>query len=238
MAWQDKTLADVYRLLMALEQHGGDEFINGLIARIELPIDFPHPRITIDSLFKLLVQTNGSTALPEEIVAQLNAPEPTYTYIPPDNANRLTVTSNGRTGAQFVSDLERQKFDVGSQAQEILMNSEFVPINGTVYNLVVINGDEFDDNERTTEKICLTVAAERGYRQPSMEVAPLLRARYSKQDFERMGFEKLVVMHSPFVINSTPLLLTVCSEHGELYAYNGEPNRRWSRKTGFVFLAP
>jgi len=33
MAWKDRTIADVYRLLVALEQHGGDEFIRGLIAR-------------------------------------------------------------------------------------------------------------------------------------------------------------------------------------------------------------
>lgn len=69
--WRDRSLADLYRLLVALEQHGGDAFIQGLIDRIQLPADFAHPRITVRSLLQLLEQTDGCTTLPHEVAALL-----------------------------------------------------------------------------------------------------------------------------------------------------------------------
>ncbi len=71
MEWLDRSLADLYRLLVALDAAGGDEFVQGLINRVPLPDGFKHPRITVRSLLQLLAQTNGSTVLPEEVVAFL-----------------------------------------------------------------------------------------------------------------------------------------------------------------------
>jgi|GEM_PF-1086507 len=65
--WLDRSLADLYRLLVALEAAGGDAFIQGLIDRVQLPADFAHPRVTVRSLLHLLNQTDGSTILPEQV---------------------------------------------------------------------------------------------------------------------------------------------------------------------------
>lgn|GEM_PF-1363807 len=183
-------------------------------------------------MFKLLDQTNGSTTLPEEIAAQLNVPQITFTYIPPNNDKRTAVASRGRTGAQCIVDLEFRKYGIGTQAKQILMDDQFVATYGTTYSLVIINGDEFNYRERTTEKI-RQVAIERGYGEPPLEVAPLLRDQYPDQYVERLGFTRLVIMHGRVFCQ---VLLTICTD--QLYCYEDGPKRIWDDKTGFVFLAP
>lgn len=76
MDWSNLTLNDIYRLLVALEQNGGEQFIRGLINRVVPPINFINGRVTINSLLRLLQQTGGSTILPDHIVELLNQPEP------------------------------------------------------------------------------------------------------------------------------------------------------------------
>lgn len=84
MDWKTLTLSDIRRLLAALQKASDkpDEFIAGLIAREPMEV-IPHGRVTVESLFNLLGQTNGSTILPEEIVALLNRPEPLPPAPPP-----------------------------------------------------------------------------------------------------------------------------------------------------------
>lgn len=77
MDWEDLTLLDVQRLVKALEQASTDPtIVRAVIDRIQAePID--HGRVTIGSVRRLLAQTNGSTVLSDEVVTQLNTPEPT-----------------------------------------------------------------------------------------------------------------------------------------------------------------
>lgn len=77
MDWKKLTLADVCRLVQAIEQAGGNaETVIGDIINRTPPVDLTYGRVTMESLLNLLAQTAGSTWLPERIVAQLNAPEP------------------------------------------------------------------------------------------------------------------------------------------------------------------
>jgi|GEM_PF-1102615 len=84
MDWKTMTLSDLRRLLVALQKASDkpDEFIAGIIAREPMEV-IPHGRVTIESLLTLLGQTNGSTILPEEIVALLNRTEPLPPAPPP-----------------------------------------------------------------------------------------------------------------------------------------------------------
>ncbi len=150
------------------------------------------------------------------------------------------VTSDGRTGEQFIATLKKAKYNVGDYAMNIMRKPEFVSTNGKTYKLVVIKGEEFEDDDRTTSKICAE-AQRRGYLTPSAEVAPLLREMVSDEEIERMGLWALIVMHEPITGSlGDPGVLGVSRRGGGrwLLTCSGRPGFRWGRGAGFVFLAP
>lgn len=86
--WRDRSIADLYCLLTALEQSGGEPLIQGLINRVPRPTDVPNARVTLRSIQKLLEQTGGSTVLPDEVARQLNTPEPIPTPVQPSTSHQ------------------------------------------------------------------------------------------------------------------------------------------------------
>src|SRR3989338_5529681 len=84
------------------------------------------------------------------------------------------VTTDGRTGEQFIDTLTTANYNLGDYGKQLLRSDKFVPTNGKTYKLVVMKGDEFEDNDRITSKI-REEAKSRGYLTPSVEVAQLLR---------------------------------------------------------------
>lgn len=64
------SLADVFRILEALDQAGGERLIQGLKNRAAA-LNIPNGRVTLGMIQRLLEQTGGSTTLPDEIMALL-----------------------------------------------------------------------------------------------------------------------------------------------------------------------
>jgi|GEM_PF-862040 len=64
------SLADVFRILEALDQTGGDRLIQGLKNRT-LIRNIEHGRVTLGMILQLLDQTDGCTTLPDNIVEML-----------------------------------------------------------------------------------------------------------------------------------------------------------------------
>lgn len=150
------------------------------------------------------------------------------------------VTSDGRTGEQFIADLEKARYNVGDWAKDVMRKPAFVSTNGQTYQLVVIKGEEFEDDDRITSNI-RAEAARRGYLTPPAEVAPLLREQISDEELERMGFWGLVVMHEPITDSDGDPDLLGLDRRGEgrwLDACFSEPGYPWSSGRWFVFLVP
>ena len=63
------------------------------------------------------------------------------------------VTTAGRSGEGSILALEQQGFSVSDYTKELLCGKEFVASDGKTYKFALIVGDEFDDNERTNQKI-------------------------------------------------------------------------------------
>lgn len=150
------------------------------------------------------------------------------------------VTTDGRTGEQFITTLESANYNVGDYAKQLLRSDKFVSTNGKTYKLVVIKCDEFEDNDRITSKI-RDEAKKRGYLTPPVEVAPLLRELVSDEEIAAMGLYWLIVMHEPITdSDGYPHVLGI-SRSGEgrwLDADGGYADFRWYREDGFVFLVP
>lgn len=150
------------------------------------------------------------------------------------------VTTDGRTGEQFIATLESASYNVGDYAKQLLRSDKFVSTNGKTYKLVVIKGDEFEDNDRITSKI-REEAKKRGYLTPPVEVAPLLREAISDEELEQMGLWWLIVMHEPITVSGGGPGVLGLGRRGRgrwLRAYHGRAAFRWHRGYGFVFLVP
>ena len=152
-----------------------------------------------------------------------------------------SLTSTGVTGETWITHLEGKGFRVDDYAKQILRSEAFTSTTGTVYDLVVIKGEEFPtDAERTNEKV-RAEAKRRGYLTPPAEVAPMLRESISDKEIEKMGLYALIVMHEPVAGADDDLYLLGVNRYGGgqwLLSYLGFPQRQWIRARGFVFLAP
>ena len=83
-----------------------------------------------------------------------------------------SVTSDGRTGKQFVTSLKKANYNVGSYAESIMTIKDksgktvFVSTTGVTYKPVVILGEQFEDDERITSNIRKFAEEERKYITP------------------------------------------------------------------------
>ncbi len=150
------------------------------------------------------------------------------------------VTSDGRTGEQSITSLEKARYNVGDYAKQVMRSDKFVTSNCVTYKVAVIKGEEFFDNDLITSKICAE-AKKRGYLTSPAEVAPLLRKQVSDEYLKVMGLWRLIVMHEPIIDSGgRSRVLGLCRDgRGRwLHACHGHANRRWPCESGFVFLAP
>lgn len=148
-----------------------------------------------------------------------------------------TVTSNGWSVKQLIAVIEARGRKVGNWAKDIMSKPQFVTTKGRIYNLAVIRGDEFSDNERTTANI-FAEAERRGLQKPPAEVAALLREKFSQDE---LSFPYVAVMHEPIGDSGGNLgVLGLRRYEGDdwLGAWLANPGSRWDRENVFVFLAP
>lgn len=152
-----------------------------------------------------------------------------------------SITSVGKTGGEWITRLGGKGFRVGDYAKKLLRDAAFTTTTGTVYDLVVIKGEEFETDAARTNEAIRVLAKSRGYLTPPIEVAPLLRESITDKEIEEMGLYALIVMHEPVAgAGGDPRLLGVGRHDGGqwLCAWRGRPQSQWDRDYGFVFLAP
>lgn len=157
-----------------------------------------------------------------------------------DGVIYFSVTSDGTTGPQWIARLEKKGFRLSKWAKDVLNSSEFKPTSGVTYDCVILKGGLFSDEGRITEKI-RAEAGKRKFEKPNAEVACLIRENFSDEDIESMGLVWLVTMHKPIKDSDGHPSLLGANRRGEgrwFGAYCDEPDSRWDREDGFVFLAP
>ena len=152
----------------------------------------------------------------------------------------LSVTSDGTTGPEWISRLEKKGFMVDDYLRGILLSPDFETTNGITTRLVTIKGDAFTDKERTTKNI-MTRAEEYGWQAPNAEVACLLRLTLSDEDIKKMGILYLVTMHYPIYAYDRPCLLALAhSDYGQSFYFYSLAlyGNEWSNHGAFLFALP
>lgn len=152
---------------------------------------------------------------------------------------KTTIAPRNITGKKYIQRLKEKGYSISSYAEEILGTIEKSD-RKEPYTFVIIKASEFSQEYPTTQEI-RAEARKRGYITPPAELAPLLREAVSDEDIAALGLTWLVVMHEPVTDSDGDLSLLSLNRDDEgqwLFAYDGGPDRRWDRESGFVFLAP
>jgi hypothetical protein len=163
-----------------------------------------------------------------------------------DGIIRFTVTSDGTTGKEWITRLERRKFNVGYSAKSLLCSSDFRPTEYVTTEVAILKWELFTDNDRTNHNI--RAIADKRYHlgTPRPEIACLIREKFLDEELKKMGFWCILVMHDPITVGDASYLLGVhrhCSggydRNHWLYAWSyphcTHPDFRWNRENGFVF---
>lgn len=149
----------------------------------------------------------------------------------------LPPTDN-TTGPEWIKRLEGKGFRIGDYAKSMLCSPDLKPTNGVIYEIAVLKGMLFEDDDRITKKI-RAEANRLNLNKPNAEVACLVREKFTDEELEAMGLWWVVIMHEPIKDSGgDPDLLDV-SRGGNgrwLDACCDDPGHGWSRDDGFAFV--
>lgn len=155
-----------------------------------------------------------------------------------DGVIYFSVTSDGTTGEGWIKRLKGKNFRLSDYAKQLLRSDDFKPTDGVTYEIVVLKGMLFEDNDRITKKIRAEVER-RGFTTPNAEVACLIREKFIDEELEAMGLWWIVTMHEPIKDSGGgPGLLGAdrVADGGWLGADCGNPDGGWRREGGFAFV--
>jgi hypothetical protein len=151
--------------------------------------------------------------------------------------------TEGVTGHQWIERFEKKNFRFSRWARNVLDSPDFKPTTGIVYNIAVLKGELFSDENRITRNI----RAEGDHRSLkhgkgiSPEIACLIRETFTDDEIKAMGMIWIIVMHEPIDDGGDDPYLLSADRYDAgrwLDAYYVGPGRRWGRGDGFAFVVP
>ena len=156
---------------------------------------------------------------------------------------RFTVTSDGKTGPEWVKYLKDNGYELSEhkyhlKAKEIINSNDFVRSNNITYDVVVLKGNTVRDSSRCFERI-LREGKKRKYEQPPIEVACLIREKFTDEEIKKMGLWMIMIMHGP-IKNHKGSYNIMCIDRDEqkkcISVYSACWKLDWN--DGFAFILP
>jgi hypothetical protein len=169
-----------------------------------------------------------------------SADKPPARFEERDGIIYFTVTSNGKTGAEWMVHFEKTGKRLSDYAKQLLMSPAFKPTNGITTPIQVLKGMLWNDRDRLTKNI-RAMAKERKLLDPNPEVACLIRDMFTDEEIAAMGLWWIVAMHEPIKdSDGDPSLLYASRGDGGRWLETAyvEPDDGWLRERGFAFVAP
>ena len=158
--------------------------------------------------------------------------------------DRVQAVWNILGGEKGVDRLLRGELKVSVPARSWLEKDGVIyffvtPDSGVMTVIAVLKGTLFTDDERIVKNIRVE-ADRRNLMKPNIEVAYLIREKFSDEEIKDMGLDVIITMHEPIRDPAgVPDLLRVVSTNGNLlpHQFYVEPGDRWLRADGFAFVA-
>jgi hypothetical protein len=170
---------------------------------------------------------------------ELAVSEPDRRWYEQDGMIYFSITSDGTTGPHWIERLEKKGFGLSKWAKDVLNSHDFIPTKGVTYNISMLKGMLFNDDDRITKKI-RKEADRRNLMKPNAETACLIREIFSDNDIEAMGLWWIAVMHEPIrdSASRSRLLSIGRGDAGHwLRATYGRLGCGWRRARGFAFCS-
>jgi hypothetical protein len=201
--------------------------------------EFASASLTAGQLNAIVKKLGGHDAALKFLRGELTVSEPIRSWREENGVICFSVTSDGTTGEQWIARLESKGFRVSGYAKSVLRSADFKPTSGITYEIAVLKGKIFSDNERITKNIRKD-AKNRKLTTPNAEVACLIREKFSDKELETMGLYWIVALHEPIKDSGGGPALLHASRHGDgswLYAHYVGPVCSWHRSSGFAFVS-
>jgi len=199
-----------------------------------------YPEITFGRVEAVWNKLGGEDGVDRFLRGDLVVSEPTCRFREKDGVIYLAVTSNGMTGPQWIEHLEGKGFRVSDYAKQPLRSKDFRPTTGMTYEIAILKGLLFEENDRVTSKI-RAKAESLNLTKPNAEVVCLIRENFSDEEIKAMGLTRIIVMHEPIKdADGYPNLFGAyrLDDGRRLYADYDYPDRRWRDDGGFAFSVP
>jgi len=150
--------------------------------------------LTKDELNALVEKLGGldnvKAILEGEIIVKLE-------YSPKNNSNKfdqgevLSVTSNGKIGEVWIDHFEKNDTALSRLVKRVLRSSEFSPTLNQKYQVIILKGDQFINNQISIEYIN-QIALKNKLSIPPLEVICLI-AHKIPEYFEQKGLSSLII---------------------------------------------
>lgn len=156
-------------------------------------------------------------------------------------AQTLSVTTSGQTAPELLDALRARGRQLSDWANTLITQFAFTPTNGVTHKLLVIQGNDLPDGERTTANIRAEAKRRGCPDMPSnlaLEVATLLRAKYSQSE---LGSPYFTILHEPLPdSNGFPYVFELYRNDKDdwLDAWLASEGYKWVPGFKFIFLAP
>jgi hypothetical protein len=198
-----------------------------------------YAEMTWGTMEAVINRLGGMDGVRRFLQGELVVTEPGRRWREQDGMINFSVTSDGTTGRQWVERLGDKGFGLSKWAKDVLHSSHFEPTRNVTYEVSILKGMLFNDDDRTTKNI-RREAHVRNLIEPNAEIACLTREIVSDVDLEAMGIWWVTVMHEPIKDSAGHLrLLTVGrGDSGNwLRATHGRLSCGWRRARGFAFCS-
>ena len=199
-----------------------------------------YKKLDLGTIEAVVNKLGGMEGVEKFLRGELTVSEPVRTWREQDGVIYFILRpTNNETGSQWIERLEKKGFRISDWAKSILKSEDFVPTSGITYEIAVLKGMLWNDNERTTKNI-RAEADKRKWFKPNAEVACLIREMFTDKELEEMGLWWIVAMHEPIKDSGgDPSLLGAGRDDDGswLSTTYDEPGDRWYRGLGFAFVA-
>ncbi len=180
---------------------------------------------------------------PNEAIRLVNSGEwtlagPARSWREADGVIYFSVTSDGATGEEWITRLEKKGFGVSDYAKSVLRSKDFQSTSGVTTEIAVLKGMLFEDSNRIIKNI-RAEAEHRNLEKPNAEVACLIREMFTDEELKAMDLYWIVAMHEPIKDSDGDPNLLNLGRNGDgqwLNAYYGRPGFKFGRGYGFAFV--
>lgn len=152
----------------------------------------------------------------------------------------FSVTSNGRTGLQWIEHFEEAGHELSDWAKSVLESKDFVSTDGVTYEIAILNGKIWSDTRHRTIRSIRILAKDLNLITPNVEVACLIREKFSINDLEQMGICWIAIMHKPIAdsVDEPDLLCVFTDDNDEMFIGTicDYPHAQCPRGGGFAFV--